>query len=76
MGTVRVVSEMLEFEIVHEDLGDGWVMARVPAIAGAIAQERSREEADEALVQVVRDLLEVRLAAGVELRPLRKGPRR
>lgn len=63
------MSEVLEFEVVHEDLGDGWVMARVPGIPGAISQERGREEADKALREVVCDLLDLRLAAGVEPLP-------
>ncbi len=60
------MSESLRLRVVYEDLGDGWVMARVPEVPGAISQEHSREEAREAVVEAVRDLLALRLGAGFE----------
>ena len=62
-GSVTGMSEPLRLTVVYEDLGEGWVMARVPQVPGAISQEPSREEAREAVVEVVRDLLELRLGS-------------
>jgi predicted RNase H-like HicB family nuclease len=55
------MSESLQLTVVYEDAGEGWVMAYVPEVPGAISQERTRDEAREAVVEAVRDVLELRL---------------
>lgn len=64
-GTVTDMSEPLKLTVIYEDAGEGWVMARVPEVPGAISQERTRAEAREAVVEAVRDLLELRLRPAV-----------
>lgn len=62
-ASVGGMSEPLRLTVVYEDLDDGWIMARVPEVPGAISQESSREQAREAVAEAVRDLLELRLQA-------------
>lgn len=40
-----------------EDAGDGWVMAQVLEVPGAISQGRSREEARENVIDALRTVL-------------------
>jgi predicted RNase H-like HicB family nuclease len=42
---VSVVSEPLKLTIVFESDVDGWVVASVPEVPGALSQGRTREEA-------------------------------
>lgn len=55
------MSESLQLTVVYEDAGEGWIMAYVPEVPGAISQERTRDEAREAVVEAVRDVLELQL---------------
>lgn len=55
------MSESLQLTVVYEDAGEGWVMAYVPEVPGAISQERTRDEAREAVVEAIRDVLELQL---------------
>ena len=55
------MSESLQLTVVYEDAGEGWVMAYVPEVPGAISQERTRDEAREAVVEAIRDVLELPL---------------
>ena len=41
------MSETLDLTILYEDGEDGWIVASVPAVPGALSQGRSREEARE-----------------------------
>jgi predicted RNase H-like HicB family nuclease len=59
-GTVSVVSEPLRLTIVYEDAGDGWVLARIPQVRGAISQGATREEARENVIDALREVLAVR----------------
>jgi predicted RNase H-like HicB family nuclease len=59
-GTVSAVSEPLRLTIVYEDAGEGWVLARVPQVRGAISQGATREEARENLIGALREVLAVR----------------
>lgn len=54
------VSETLSLTIVYEDAGDGWVLARVPQVRGAISQGETREEARDNVIDALRELLAVR----------------
>jgi predicted RNase H-like HicB family nuclease len=61
--TVSVVSEPLRLTIVYEDAGDGWVLARIPQVRGAISQGQTREEARENVIDALREVLAVRFGA-------------
>jgi len=41
------VSESLKLTIVFEQGDDGWIVASVPEVPGALSQGRTREEARE-----------------------------
>jgi predicted RNase H-like HicB family nuclease len=43
----RRVSETMDLTIVYEGGDDGWIVASVPAVPGALSQGRTREEARE-----------------------------
>lgn len=57
------VSETLDLTVLYEDAGDGWVLARVPQVRGAISHCETREDARDNVVDVLRELLEVRFGA-------------
>ncbi len=57
------VSETLSLTIVYEDAGDGWVLARVPQVRGAISQGETRVEARDNVIDALRELLAVRFGA-------------
>ena len=59
-GTVSVVSEPLRLTIVYEDAGDGWVLARIPQVRGAISQGQTRDEARDNVIDALREVLAVR----------------
>ena len=63
------MSEPLCLTIVYEDAGDGdgWVVARIPQVRGAISQGRTREEARENVIDALRELLAVRFGSPPEL---------
>ena len=43
----RLMSETLDLTILYEDGEDGWIVASIPAVPGALSQGRDREEAQE-----------------------------
>lgn len=51
------MSESLELSIVYEDAGDGWVMATIPEVPGAISQGSTREEARANVIDALRLML-------------------
>lgn len=53
------MSEPLRLTIVYEDAGDGdgWVVARIPEVRGAISQGATREEARENVIDALRLML-------------------
>jgi len=57
------MSEPLRLTIVYEDAGDGdgWVVARIPQVRGAISQGATRAQARENVIDALRELLAVRL---------------
>jgi predicted RNase H-like HicB family nuclease len=61
-GTVSAVSGPLRLTIVYEDAGDGWVLARIPQVRGAISQGQTREEARDNVLDALREVLAVRSA--------------
>jgi predicted RNase H-like HicB family nuclease len=64
---IRVISEPLQLTIVHESAGDGWVLARIPQVRGAISQGQNRAEARENVIDALRELLAVRFGSPPEL---------
>jgi len=63
------MSESLRLTIVYEDAGDGdgWVVARIPQVRGAISQGANREEARENVIDALRELLAVQFGSPPEL---------
>jgi predicted RNase H-like HicB family nuclease len=61
-----VVSEPLRLTIVYEDAGDGWVLARIPQVRGAISQGETREDARENVIDALRELLALRFGTPPE----------
>ncbi len=55
-----VVSEKLLLTIVYEDAGDGWVVASIPEVPGALSQGRTRQEARENVIEALHGILELR----------------
>jgi predicted RNase H-like HicB family nuclease len=55
-GTVGYMNEALHLTIRYEDAGDGWVMAQVAEIPGAISQGKTRDEARANVIDAL-DLL-------------------
>ncbi len=47
VATLTCVSETVDVTILYEDGDDGWIVASVPAVPGAMSQGRTREEARE-----------------------------
>jgi len=41
------MSEAIDLTILYEDGEEGWIVASIPAVPGALSQGRSREEARE-----------------------------
>ncbi len=54
------MSESLNVTVVLSDGGDGWIMATVPEVPGAISQGRTPEEARANVLDALNLLLEVR----------------
>jgi predicted RNase H-like HicB family nuclease len=54
------VSEPLRLVIVFEDGADGWVVASIPQVPGALSQGRSRDEARENVIDALHGILELR----------------
>jgi predicted RNase H-like HicB family nuclease len=54
------MTEPLRLTIVYEDAGDGWILARVPEVPGAVSQGATREEARENVIDALRGILELR----------------
>lgn len=57
------MSEPLRLTIVYEDAGEGWVLARIPQVRGAISQGQTRAEARENVIDALRELLAVRFGS-------------
>lgn len=51
------MSGALRFTIRYSDGGEGWIMAQVEEVPGAISQGRTREEARENVVDALRLML-------------------
>jgi predicted RNase H-like HicB family nuclease len=51
------MSESLRFTILYEPGEDGWVLARIRQVPGAISQGRTRDEARENVIDALRLML-------------------
>jgi len=49
--------ETLKLTIHYEDAGDGWVMASIPEVPGAISQGRTRAEARQNVIDALQTVL-------------------
>ncbi len=47
----------LQMTLHFEDAGDGWVMASIPEVPGAISQGRTRQEARENVIDALQIML-------------------
>ncbi len=56
-GTVWRVSESLQMTIRYEPGEDGWIIASIPEVPGAISQGHSREEARANVIDALRLML-------------------
>jgi predicted RNase H-like HicB family nuclease len=56
-ATVSSMDESLRFTIVYENGGEGWIMARVVEVPGAMSQGRTREEAHANALDALRLML-------------------
>jgi len=54
------VTEPLRLTIVYEQGEDGWIVASVPEVPGALSQGATREEARSNVVDALRGILELR----------------
>jgi predicted RNase H-like HicB family nuclease len=54
------MSESLRLTIVYEDGGDGWVVASIPEVPGALSQGHTRQEARENVIDALHGILELR----------------
>ncbi len=61
------MSEPLQLTIVYEDAGEGWVLARIPQVRGAISQGQTRTEARANVIDALRELLAVRFGTPPEV---------
>ena len=51
------VSESLRFTILYEDGEDGWVVAQIKEVPGALSQGKTREEARANVIDALRLML-------------------
>lgn len=57
VDTLTGMSDALRFTIRYSDGGEGWIMAQVEEVAGAISQGRTRHEARENVTDALRLML-------------------
>ncbi len=63
------MSESLRLTIVYEAGEDGWVIASVPEVPGALSQGRTREEARTNVIEALRGILELRFGEHASAEP-------
>ena len=56
-GSLSSMSDALRFTIRYSDGGEGWIMAQVEEVPGAISQGHTREEARENVTDALRLML-------------------
>lgn len=63
------MTRSLRLTIVYEDAGDGWIVARVPEVPGAISQGATRADAKENVIDALRGILELRFSEHASAEP-------
>lgn len=61
------MSESLQVTIVYENGEDGWVVASIPEVPGALSQGRTRDEARTNVIEALRGILELRFGGQREV---------
>lgn len=64
-----VTSEPLQLTIVYETGDDGWIVASIPQVPGALSQGRTRDEARASVIDALRGILELRFAEHAQVTP-------
>ncbi len=70
------MSESLQVTIVYERGEDGWIVASIPEVPGALSQGRTRKEARANVVDALLGILELRfgghpdISEGIDSEPL------
>lgn len=70
------MSESLRVTIVYEQGDEGWIVASIPEVPGALSQGQTREEARTNVIDALRGILELRFGGhpkvsdGVDSEPL------
>ncbi|HWH10304.1 MAG TPA: type II toxin-antitoxin system HicB family antitoxin [Solirubrobacteraceae bacterium] len=54
------MSQSLRLTIVFEPVEEGWIVASVPEVPGALSQGHTREEARENVIDALHGILELR----------------
>jgi len=54
------MSESLRLTIAYEQGEDGWIVASIPEVPGALSQGKTRAEARENVIDALRGILELR----------------
>ena len=61
VGTKAMIErEAINLTIHYEDAGDGWVLATIPEVPGAISQGRTRAEARTNVIDALQTVLDAR----------------
>jgi predicted RNase H-like HicB family nuclease len=55
-----LMSDPLRLTIVYEQGDDGWIVASVPEVPGALSQGHTRDEARANVIDALRGILELR----------------
>lgn len=58
------MAEPLHLTIVYETDENGWIVASVPEVPGAVSQGKTREEARENVIDALHGILELRFGGG------------
>lgn len=66
---VGPMTESLQLTIVYEAGEDGWIVASIPQVPGALSQGRTRAEARANVIDALRGVLELRFAEHAQLTP-------
>jgi predicted RNase H-like HicB family nuclease len=68
-GNVGVMSDSLRLTIVFEPGDDGWIVASVPEVPGALSQGTTREEARSNVIDALHAILELRFGEHALVEP-------
>ncbi len=63
------MNESLQLTIVFEQGDEGWIVASVPEVPGALSQGRTREEARTNVIDALRGILELRFGEHAQAQP-------